>query len=117
MKKIDKPWGSETILFANEKYVAKRITINQGQRLSRQYHKVKDETILVEQGVLHLDLSRSDEEDRVYLYYPNETYRIKPGTVHRFCAPSTTSVVLLEVSTPELDDVVRLSDDYGRADA
>jgi mannose-1-phosphate guanylyltransferase len=85
--------------------------------LSRQYHNEKDETVFVEDGCLHLDLSRNDDEDNILVLGENHSYRIKPGTIHRFTAPKTNGVTLLEASTPHLNDVVRLSDDYGRADA
>lgn len=107
-----KPWGYEKIWAMNEKYVGKILKINPGHRLSRQYHEVKDETIHVLSGMLLL-LHGAHEVEHVLA--PGSCFRIKPGTIHRFCAPEGGEpVVLLEASTPELEDVVRLDDDYGR---
>ena len=117
MRRIEKPWGWEDILIDTELYVVKRIYVAPGQRLSRQYHNEKDETIFVEDGYMHLDLSTTDDENNILVLGENRSYRIKPGTVHRFTAPKDSGVTVLEASTPHLDDVVRLSDDYGRADA
>ena len=108
---VDKPWGFENRWAVNDKYVGKILHINQGHRLSLQYHRVKDETIYVLSGVLNLHL-----EDHTEILSEGEFYRIEPGTIHRFEAPKHgADVVLIEVSTPELDDVVRLEDDYKRA--
>ena len=76
--------------------------------------QIKDETIFKD-GTLHLDLAKSDSEDNIMILSEGN-FRIKPETIHRFTAPQT-KVTLIEASTPHLDDVVRLSDDYGRADA
>ncbi len=115
MKKIiEKPWGYEEVIVHTDKYVMKKIFIKAGHRLSRQFHVKKDETVYVNGGVLHLDFSENDGESNILKLYEGSSWRIKPKTVHRFCAPPDTNVVLIEVSTPELDDVVRLSDDYGR---
>ena len=85
-------------------------------RLSRQYHELKDETIFVQHGTLILELGSPDVNsfERKTLCY-GERFRILPGVVHSFCAPGNASVTLIEVSTPEIDDVVRLEDDYKRA--
>ena len=112
-KIINKPWGSESIWAKTKDYVGKILFINKGHRLSRQYHKVKEETILVKSGVLFLEIGE-DTIKHIELG-PGETYHVKPGTVHRFCARKT-DVVLIEVSTPEIEDVVRLEDDYDRAE-
>lgn len=106
---VKKPWGQEIIYAQAPKYVGKILTINKGKRLSRQYHKVKHETIYVLRGRLSLEL-----EGRKYLAGPGAVFPIPPKAVHRFSAPRGR-VTLLEVSTPELWDVVRLSDDYGRS--
>jgi mannose-6-phosphate isomerase len=110
--KVDKPWGHEQIWAHCEKYVGKLLVINPGEKLSRQYHEVKDETIFVLKGELVLEIGRDDEIERLLLGQ-GASYRVKPGTIHRFCAPST-GCTLIEVSTPELEDVVRVEDDYGR---
>ena len=114
MEKIEKPWGYEEIWAHTDKFVAKFLVINAGERLSRQYHKVKDETIYVLKGELVLELGAPETQDAVRLLLgQGATYHVEPGTVHRFAAPSV-GCTLVEVSTPELDDVVRLQDDYGR---
>ena len=105
---VEKPWGHELIYARAPKYVGKILVINKGRRLSRQYHKVKHETIYVLKGRLSLELN-----GRKRLAGPGSAFPIPPRAVHRFAAP-TGRVTLLEVSTPELWDVVRLSDDYGR---
>lgn len=112
MSTIKKPWGQELIWANNEKYVAKRLTILPGQRLSRQYHRNKDETIYVLQGTLILEVGFRGEMVRM-VCHPGYFRRIMPGEIHRFSA-SSSGCVLMEVSTPELDDVIRLEDDYGR---
>jgi len=115
MKKIvEKPWGYEEIIVHTDKYVMKKIFIKAGHRLSKQFHIKKDETVYVDAGVLHLDFSREPGESNVRKLDEGESWHIKPKTIHRFCAPADTNVILIEASTPELDDVIRLDDDYGR---
>lgn len=111
IKKKDKPWGYELLWGHTDQYVGKVLFIEKGKRLSRQYHQVKDETIYVIDGILTLELGENAEEIR-YLG-SGHAYHVEPGTVHRFCA-DTTDVRLVEVSTPELDDVVRIEDDWDR---
>ena len=82
-----------------------------GHRLSRQFHRIKDETILVQSGVLAVELGEGNSLRMIRLA-PFESLHILPGAVHRLIAIS--EVELVEVSTPHLDDVVRLEDDYGR---
>ena len=112
---VMKPWGHEIRFAENEKYLGKILYIKQGHRLSRQYHELKDETIFVERGTLILELGSPDASsfERKTLRY-GERFRILPGVIHRFCAPDNSPVTLIEVSTPEIDDVVRLEDDYKR---
>ena len=107
--KVEKPWGHEIRWAINNKYLGKILYIKAGSRLSLQYHEQKDETIYVLNGeaVVHLD-------DKIHLLSKGESLRIQPGMIHRFCAPEDSDVELIEVSTPEIDDVVRLEDDYGR---
>lgn len=105
---VEKPWGHEVIYAQAKRYVGKILVINKGKRLSRQYHKVKHETIYVLKGTLGLEL-----KGKTLTAGPGKAFPIPPRTVHRFFAPKGR-VTLLEVSTPELWDVVRLSDDYGR---
>ena len=110
---VKKPWGYQKIWAHTDKYVGKVLHINSGHRLSEQFHRVKDETIYVLSGELRLELDGGT--DILYLG-EGESYRVSPGRVHRFVAPEDQpDVVLMEVSTPELDDVVRTEDDYDRA--
>ena len=111
LERIEKPWGYELIWAKTDKYVGKILFIKNGHRLSRQYHEIKDETIFVIDGELLIELG-TDE----VIMSPGMSVRIEPGTIHRFCASCDTDVRLVEVSTTELDDVIRLSDDYSRAD-
>ncbi len=116
MKTIDrvvsKPWGSERIFAANGRYAGKLITIRAGETLSYQYHRVKEETLHVLDGTLGLETEV--EGERVLLALkPGETFHVSPGTRHRMFADAK-DVVVVEVSSPELDDVVRLEDRYGR---
>ena len=109
-----KPWGWEKIWAHTDKYVGKILHINPGHRLSKQYHEVKDETIHVLSGILVLC---TNEMELVQTLTAGTSLRILPGLIHRFEAPANGEpVVLLEASTPELDDVIRLEDDYDRVD-
>jgi len=110
---VEKPWGYEEIWANCDKYVGKILFIKNGSKLSRQYHEVKDETIYVLDGVLLLELGRDDDMLSISMKQ-GDTQHITPGLVHRFCADCGTDVRLLEVSTTELNDVVRIEDDYGR---
>ena len=110
-----KPWGHEIRFAQNDKYLGKILYIAKGHRLSRQYHKLKDETIFVQHGTLTLELGvpgTNSFEVKTLGY--GERFRVFPGVVHRFCAPNSGPVTLIEVSTPEIDDVERLQDDYKR---
>jgi len=111
MEKIEKPWGYEVIWAKTDKYVAKFLHINPNSRMSLQFHKEKEETIYVMAGELKLQLDKSDS---FQLLGPGSIHHVKPGDVHRFGA-GARPVMLCEVSTPELDDVVRLADDYKRS--
>jgi len=111
--KVDKPWGHEIRWAINDKYLGKILYINSGERLSRQYHEIKDETIHVLNGTLIIEIGK-DEDLFSHVLSEGDSFRIKPNTIHRFRAPDSSAVRLIEVSTPEIDDVVRLEDDYGR---
>lgn len=111
-KFVEKPWGSELIWTHTDRYVGKLISINAGARLSLQYHHEKDESIYVVAGTLNLHLEDSNGDVEIRRMAPGEFARIQTGRMHRFEAVTDTKVI--EVSTPELDDVVRLEDDYGR---
>jgi len=113
---IDKPWGYERIWAQTDKYVAKYIFIKADHRLSRQYHEKKDETIYVLSGPLILELGPDHDDAEIISIgvMEGESYHVTPGSVHRFCAPKEYNVEIIEVSTPELTDVIRLEDDYNR---
>ena len=111
---VEKPWGHEEIWAETERYVGKILHINPGHRLSLQYHRVKMETLYVLEGTLTV---WNDDDDRSYVICgPGSVYHVNPGQVHRFGADETETkaIKVLEVSTPEIEDVVRLSDDYKR---
>ncbi|MEX2236665.1 MAG: cupin [Dehalococcoidia bacterium] len=112
VRRVDKPWGHELIYAETEQYVGKIIFIRKGCRLSLQYHEQKDETMTLLSGVAELHVGPSKDDLRAVLLSQAESVRLRPGVVHRLVALEDCEV--LEVSTPELLDVVRLSDDYGR---
>ena len=112
MRRVDKPWGHEEIWAETSRYAGKFLVIRDGQMLSRQYHEKKEETICVVEGVLDLELGQG-EDLKVHVMQVGDAYHFTPGTIHRFCA-RRGDVRLAEVSTPELDDVVRLEDMYNR---
>ena len=113
MRRVDKPWGHEVIWAETARYVGKVLHIRAGQRLSRQYHRVKEETLMVESGEMDLEIGAADAV-ALHRMRARDVFHVAPGTVHRMIA--VTDVDVLEVSTPELDDVVRLEDVYGRVD-
>ena len=112
MRVVDKPWGHELIWAETDRYVGKILHIKAGEALSLQYHRVKDETIMVLTGRLQLVSFADGEEPKSCELAPREPFHITTGLRHRMIAIEDTDV--LEVSTPELDDVVRLDDRYGR---
>ena len=112
---VGKPWGYEEIWAHTKDYVGKLLHINEGQRLSLQYHREKEETIRVLSGVLEVVYSRNkDGQLKSEILTEGDVFHVYPMTVHRFCATQGTDVELLEVSTNYLEDVVRLQDDYSR---
>jgi quercetin dioxygenase-like cupin family protein len=110
---VPKPWGHELIWARTDRYVGKILHIKAGESLSLQYHRVKDETIMVLSGKLAFEHYVDGEPPVRTELGPREPFHIAPGLRHRMIALEDTDVV--EVSTPELDDVVRLEDRYGRA--
>ena len=111
MKRVDKPWGYELRFICTDLYAGKLLFITAGSQLSLQYHEKKDEAFLVQSGTLDLVLGKGADQ-RVERLEKGESRYITPGTVHRFRA--VTDCELFEVSTPELGDVVRIEDDFGR---
>jgi mannose-6-phosphate isomerase len=111
-RRVDKPWGHELIWAHTDRYVGKVLVIETGKRLSFQYHDVKDEWIHVLSGRLRLTLDGADGELTERVLGPGEGAHVEPGRRHRYEAIERAELV--EVSTPELMDVVRLEDDFGR---
>jgi quercetin dioxygenase-like cupin family protein len=110
--RVEKPWGHEVIWARTDRYVGKILHVRAGHALSCQYHKVKDETLHLLRGELMLRIGPEGRlEDRALR--AGESVHIRPGIVHQMEA--VTDCDILEASTPELDDLVRLSDRYGRA--
>lgn len=112
-RRVEKPWGHELIWAETDRYVGKVIAIEPGHRLSLQKHLKKDESILVLRGTLRLHLENDAGEVVTHDLAPGEHSRVPVGRIHRFEALDEP-VEVVEVSTPELDDVVRLEDDYQR---
>jgi mannose-6-phosphate isomerase len=113
MKIIEKPWGCEEVIEINEKYMVKKLTMWAGHRCSLQYHNIKKETIYVISGVLKIIQGTTQDSLTEALYRAGDTMTIPPGLIHRM--EGVEDSVYLEASTPEMDDVVRLVDDYQRA--
>jgi mannose-6-phosphate isomerase-like protein (cupin superfamily) len=107
-KVVPKPWGEEVWLVHNDRYALKILRINQGKRFSLQLHEVKTETWYVTKGELEVRLG-----EETFKALPGDTIHVPPKTIHRLKALTETEFI--EVSTPELDDVVRLEDDFGRS--
>lgn len=113
--RVEKPWGYEIWWARTDRYVGKLLHVKRGESLSLQYHRVKDETIRILSGRLLFETKAQDDPGplRKIEMGPGENFHITPGTMHRMTGLEDTDI--LEVSTPELDDVVRLEDRYGRA--
>ena len=113
VKRVEKPWGYELIYAATERYCGKVLFIRAGEQLSLQFHKEKDETIYVQSGRVELEIGDPGKPIDTEVVGPGRAFHLAPGTVHRLRALDDT--MILEVSTPEIEDVVRLEDRYGRA--
>jgi mannose-6-phosphate isomerase len=109
---VPKPWGHELIWAHTARYVGKILHVRRGESLSLQYHRQKEETIRVLAGAIDFEVGGADEARRTIRLGPGDGWHIPPGTRHRMTAVEDTDI--LEVSTPELDDVVRLEDRYDR---
>jgi mannose-6-phosphate isomerase-like protein (cupin superfamily) len=110
-KRVEKPWGYELWWAQTDRYVGKLLHVKAGAQLSLQYHERKDETIHLASGSMVLVLKVGD----TLVDHPmrvGESYRVRPGTIHRMRA--VTDCDVWEASTPEVEDVVRVQDDYGR---
>ncbi|OFZ56033.1 MAG: cupin [Bdellovibrionales bacterium RIFOXYC1_FULL_54_43] len=112
IQKIEKPWGYELIWAKTRDYVGKVLHINRGHKLSLQFHQKKEETIFVQSGRMTLIFETDDGLMQERVLCPGQAHHIPPGRKHRMIAIEDCDV--FEVSTPHLDDVVRLEDGYGR---
>jgi mannose-6-phosphate isomerase-like protein (cupin superfamily) len=110
--KLDKPWGFELRFAITERYLGKLIHVNRGEALSLQYHEAKDETLLMTKGSMDLELGDADGKGVTYRLAVGDCIRILPGRHHRMVAVEDCE--FFEVSSPEINDVVRLEDRYGR---
>ncbi len=113
IERVDKPWGYELIFAHTDRYVGKILHVDAGQALSLQYHEKKDETLYMREGEVTLWVEEADELLELTLR-AGESYRIRPFVRHRMVA-GKEGCDIIEVSTPELDDVVRIEDRYGRS--
>jgi mannose-6-phosphate isomerase-like protein (cupin superfamily) len=112
-KRVDKPWGHELIWALTEHYCGKLLVVRAGHDLSLQFHREKDESWYVLEGRVQLEFAAAGEKATTNeVVKPGAAFHITPGTVHRIRALEDTTI--LEVSTPQVDDVVRLEDTYGR---
>jgi len=111
-RKTEKPWGYEFLFAHTSKYAGKLIFVKKGHRLSLQYHSKKDEAMLIYQGKALMEIEEPDGRRYSLTLEPGQSIHLVPFTKHRLQAVEDTT--LFEVSTPELDDVTRLADDYGR---
>ncbi len=111
--RVEKPWGYELHWAKTDRYVGKLIHINAGHALSLQYHNLKDETVFLQSGKLLYEIEVDGVLTKIDLQ-PGQSIHVTPKTVHRMTAIEDCDV--FEVSTPELHDVVRLEDRYGRED-
>ena len=113
VRRVEKPWGYELIYAHTERYVGKLLHIEPGEALSLQFHNLKDETFFVARGSIELQVDEAGAMVSQQLA-EGESYHVTPGTRHRMVA-GAAGCDLFEVSTPELEDVVRLEDRYGRS--
>ena len=111
MRRVPKPWGEEIIFAETERYAGKILVVRRDEILSLQYHQRKDETLYLHRGSVRLWIEEGGSLREMVLSV-GDSCRIRPGTRHRLQALEDSEV--FEVSTPELDDVVRLEDRYGR---
>ena len=113
--RVDKPWGYEIRWAVTARYLGKILHVNRGEALSLQYHERKDECILIVKGAIEFEHGSDNASLGKKTMRAGDTVRITPGTRHRMTALEDTDI--FEVSTPEIEDVIRLEDRYGRVDA
>jgi mannose-6-phosphate isomerase-like protein (cupin superfamily) len=111
-RRVEKPWGYEDVWAVTPAYVGKILVVRRGRRLSLQYHNVKTETLYVEAGRLRCETGLAGEPLGERVLVPGDVLHVPPGLRHRLEALEESRI--FEVSTPEIDDVVRLADDFGR---
>jgi len=114
IQKVEKPWGYELIWAKTKDYVGKVLHINKGHRLSLQYHRTKEETLYLQTGIMTLMFEDQDGTMIEVTMKPGDAHHIPVGRKHRMIAVEDCDV--FEVSTPQLDDVVRIEDGYGRVE-
>ena len=114
MRKLNKPWGEERWLELNDKYCYKRLFVKAGHKLSLQYHKQKVETNFIVEGEAEVWLGKENGEIEKIKMSAGEFYTVPSMQIHRVIA--ITNIVLLEVSSPEVDDIIRIEDETGRGD-
>ena len=113
--RVEKPWGHELLWALTEDYCGKVIFVRKGESLSLQFHREKDESWYVQSGRAELEIGTpGDKIPNSEVVGPGAAFRLRPGTIHRVTALEDTTI--LEVSTPQIEDVVRLEDKYGRSD-
>jgi mannose-6-phosphate isomerase-like protein (cupin superfamily) len=112
VRRVEKPWGYELHYALTDRYCGKILFVRAGESLSLQYHDVKDETLYLQSGRAEVTVGPSVESLDVVEVAPGSAFHVTPGTVHRVTA--LDDATFLEVSTPQLEDVVRLEDRYGR---
>jgi len=115
IQKVDKPWGYELIWAKTKDYVGKILHIDKGHKLSLQYHEIKEETIFLMTGKMTFEIEDENGEMESITLRAGEAHHILPNRKHRMIADEDCDV--FEVSTPQLDDIVRLKDSYGRTPA
>jgi mannose-6-phosphate isomerase-like protein (cupin superfamily) len=115
VRRVDKPWGHELIWALTDDYCGKILFIREGESLSLQFHREKDESWLIHSGRAKIEMGRpGDKTPNSEVVGAGAAFRMRPGTIHRVLALEDTTI--LEVSTPQLEDVVRLEDRYGRVE-
>ncbi|MDY7096114.1 MAG: cupin domain-containing protein [Acidobacteriota bacterium] len=113
IRKVDKPWGYELIFAHTDNYAGKILHVDPGHALSLQYHEQKDETLFLQSGEVDIQIQDGDDGLVSHRMTAGESFHIRPGVRHRMVA-GAAGCDIIEVSTPQLDDVVRLEDRYGR---
>jgi len=116
-KKIERPWGCEETIACTSEYIVKKFFINAGAKLERQFHLKCEESIYVDHGVLHLDLSETEDESNILKINSGDSWRMLPRKTYRFCAPQNTNVVLFIITTPDEADLFYFENSTRRINA